>query len=59
MHARMETAPIGTQVSLKMEGCGGGCFQEEEEEEEEEDAFTTVTGNWEALFFDFTGAPAI
>ncbi|MFT6501550.1 MAG: hypothetical protein ACJASQ_001666 [Crocinitomicaceae bacterium] len=46
------TAPIGTQVSLKMEGCGGGCFQEE-------DAFTTVTGEWEALFFDFSGAPAI
>lgn len=44
------TAPIGTNVSFKMEGCGGGCFREIA-------ATTTVTGAWETLFWDFTGAP--
>jgi hypothetical protein len=45
-------APVGTQISLKMEGCGGGCSREL-------DAFTTVTGEWETLCYDFTGEPTI
>jgi hypothetical protein len=46
------TAPIGTRIALKMEGCGGGCFREL-------DAFTTVTGTWETLCYDFTGEPTV
>jgi hypothetical protein len=41
------TAPIGTVVKLKLEGNG----------QTERDARTTVTGAWETLSFDFTGAP--
>jgi len=46
------TAPIGTRVALKMEGCGGSCFREI-------DAFTTVTGEWETLCYDYTGEATI
>jgi len=42
------TAPVGTQVKFKLEGNG----------ETERDAFTTVSGEWETLTWDFTGAPA-
>ena len=47
------TAPVGTQVSLKMEGticgeCNSG----------DRDEFTTVTGQWETICFDFTDEPA-
>ena len=45
------TAPVGTTISLKMEGCGGGCFNEVA-------AVTTVSGAWETLCYDFTGQPA-
>lgn len=44
------TAPVGTNVSFKMEGCSGGCFREIA-------AATTVTGAWETLYWDFTGSP--
>ena len=42
------TAPIGTVVKFKLEGNG----------QTERDALTTVTGAWEVLSYDFTGAPA-
>jgi hypothetical protein len=44
------TAPVGTRVSLKMEGCGGVCYSEKE-------AFTTLSGAWETLCYNFTGQP--
>lgn len=44
------TAPIGTNVSFKMEGCGGGCFRELS-------TTTNVSGAWETLCWDFTGEP--
>jgi hypothetical protein len=44
------TAPIGTRIALKMEGCSGGCSREV-------DAFTTVSGAWETLCYDYTGQP--
>ncbi len=44
------TAPIGTNVSFKMEGCNGGCSLELA-------SATTVTGAWETLYWDFSGAP--
>ena len=40
------TAPIGTQVKFKLEGGGGA---------DERDAYTTVSGAWETLTWDFTG----
>ncbi len=43
-------APIGTNVSFKMEGCGGGCSREIA-------SATTVTGEWETLYWDFSGEP--
>lgn len=46
------TAPIGTNVSFKMEGCGGGCSNEIA-------AFTSFSGTWETLCWDFTGSPTI
>lgn len=46
------TAPIGTRVTLKLEGCGGGCSKEV-------DAYTATTGEWEVLCYDYTGEPAI
>ncbi len=46
------SAPVGTKISLKMEGCGGPCFYEL-------DAFTTLTGEWETLCYDFTGQPTL
>ena len=42
------TAPVGTVVKFKLEGNG----------ETERDAVTTVSGEWETLSWDFTGAPA-
>ncbi len=42
------TAPIGTTVKFKLEGDG----------ETERDAQTTVSGEWETLSWDFTGAPS-
>jgi len=42
------TAPVGTVVKFKLEGNG----------ETERDAVTTVSGEWETLTWDFTGAPA-
>jgi hypothetical protein len=42
------TAPIGTTVKLKFESSMGAV---------EKDALTTVTGAWETLTWDFTGAP--
>lgn len=41
------TAPVGTQVKFKLEGVG----------ETERDVNTTVSGAWEVLTWDFTGAP--
>ena len=42
------TAPVGTIVKFKLEGDG----------QTERDVQTTVTGEWEELTWDFTGAPA-
>ncbi|MDO6596551.1 T9SS type A sorting domain-containing protein [Oceanihabitans sp. 2_MG-2023] len=42
------TAPIGTTVKFKLEGIG----------ETEIDTYTTVSGAWETLTWDFTGQPA-
>lgn len=39
------TAPVGTQVKLKLEGNG----------EAERDSYTTLTGEWETMTWDFTG----
>lgn len=41
------TAPVGTQVKFKLEG----------DVETERDAYTTISGAWETLNWDFTGAP--
>lgn len=43
------TAPIGTVVKFKLEGTG----------QTERDVRTTVTGAWETLTWDFTGAPPV
>ena len=45
------TAPIGTQVSLKLEDSTNGDINAEV------GAVTTVTGAWETLTWDFTGKP--
>jgi hypothetical protein len=41
------TAPAGTQVKMKLEGNGAA----------ERDQFTTVSGEWEIITWDFTGTP--
>ena len=41
------TAPVGTVVKFKLEGIGAT----------ERDVSTTVSGEWETLTWDFTGAP--
>lgn len=43
------TAPVGTIVKFKLEGISAPV---------EKDATTTVTGDWETLTWDFTGAPS-
>ena len=42
------SAPIGTKVILKLEGTGWV----------EKETFTTVTGAWETLYWDYTGEPS-
>ena len=41
------TAPVGTTVKLKLEGAGAT----------ERDMVTTVSGEWETIYWDFTGEP--
>ena len=41
------SAPVGTTVKLKLEGAGAT----------ERDMVTTVSGEWETIYWDFTGEP--
>lgn len=43
------TKPVGTIVKFKLEGTGAAT---------ERDAYTTVSGAWETLTWDFTGTPS-
>lgn len=44
------SAPVGTRIALKVEGCGGGCSNEVS-------AYTTVSNEWETLCYNYTGQP--